>query len=236
MVYNNYERGSIMKTKEKIEARRIRVDEQLSLKDIATRLGVSKGTVSIWLRDLPLSKETIKSRCMKACTKGGEARSKNARDIRKKYQQDGRDMAIEHKDNPLFMGGCMMHWAEGAKAKNIAHISNTDKYFLAIWIMFVEQFFNIQKSNIILHISCYLNNGKTQRQIEAYWIKELGLPRSSLRKTTTVISHRFSTGAKKNKHPYGVCALKVYSTEMIQQIWGAIKYYANIDSVDKWLD
>lgn len=130
----------------------------------------------------------------------------------------------------------MMHWAEGAKNKNLVSISNTDPYFLKLWWKFAQKFFGIRTNETAIAIHCYLNNGKTQRQIESYWLKKLCLPRSCLRKTTVVTSHKFSTGVKKNRHPYGVACLKIGSTEVSQNIWGAIKALAEIDDEDKWLD
>jgi len=44
------------------------------------------------------------------------------------------------------------------------------------------------------------------------------------------------SGVKKNRHPCGVAALSVNSTEIAQNIWGAIKFFAEIDDQDKWLD
>lgn len=236
MVYNIIEGGSEMKTKEKIEARRIRVEEQLPLNVIAKRLGVAKSTVSLWVRDLSLPPEVAKQLNMVGVIKGAKIRHDDARAIRIQYQQAGQKMAKKYRNDPFFMTGCMMHWAEGAKDKNMVSISNTDSHFLRLWWKFIQQFFDIHPTDIALVIHCYLNNGKTKRQIESYWLKQLSLPRSCLRKTTVVTSHRFSTGAKKNRHPYGVAYLKLGSTEVIQNIWGAIKSLADIDDDDKWLD
>jgi transcriptional regulator with XRE-family HTH domain len=41
-----------MKPKEQAEARRLRRDDGLSLKEIAERLSVSKSSVSAWVRDI----------------------------------------------------------------------------------------------------------------------------------------------------------------------------------------
>ncbi len=172
---------------------------------------------------------------MAGSIKGAKTRRDDAMKIRVDYQNAGREMVKRYKNDPLFMGGCMMHWAEGAKDKNRLSICNTDPYFLMLWLKFIQRFFNTESSDVILHVHCYLDNGKTQRQIEAYWLKKLDLPRSSLRKTVLITKHKFSTGAKKNRHPHGIAHLSVYSTEIIQQIWGAIKAYALIDN-DRWLD
>jgi transposase len=39
------------------EARRLRMADGLSIRDIATRLGVSKSSVSLWVRDVALTAE-----------------------------------------------------------------------------------------------------------------------------------------------------------------------------------
>ncbi len=224
-----------MKTRERLEARRIRVEEQMSLKDIAECLGVSKGSVSLWVRDLPLSKETIEERQLAGCFKGGKSRADDARAIRIQHQQTGRNMA-QHQSDPLFMAGCMMHWAEGAKDKNRAKICNTDPHFLRLWLRFIMRFFDVQTEDFRLTINCYLNNGKTKRQIELYWLKQLNLPKSCLKATVIVTKHPMSTGAKKNRHPYGVASVSVHSTKIVQHIWGAIKFMGDIYDDNRWLD
>jgi len=225
-----------MKTQEKPEARRLRIEEQLSIKAIAARLSVAKSTVSLWVRDLPLSDEVLQQKQLVGATRGGKTRYDDARAIRREYQQAGREMAVSLEDDPLFVAGCMMHWAEGAKSRNTVNISNTSPHFLRLWLRFIQRFFNVDPKDIALHIHCYLNNGKTQQQIERHWLKQLDLPRSCLRKTTVVTKHRFSTFAKKNKHPYGVARLRTGSTEVVQKIWGAIKLLADIYEEDQWLD
>lgn len=236
MVYNTTKGGSEMKTKEKLEARRIRVEEQLSLKDIASKLGVSKGSVSRWVKDLPLPVSVIRGRNMAGCTKAGEILHKNAKAARIKHQHNGRKMAVRYKNYPLFMAGCMMHWAEGSKSRNSVRICNTDAHFLRLWVKFIQQFFDVRSDNFRLAVHCHLDNGKTQQQIELYWIKQLSFPQSCLRTTTLIASHSTSTGAKVNRHPYGVASVTVHSTEIIQQIWGAIKFFAEINDDDRWVD
>jgi transcriptional regulator with XRE-family HTH domain len=44
-----------MKVQERNEARRLRRDEGLSLKEIALQLGVAKSSVSHWVRDIELT-------------------------------------------------------------------------------------------------------------------------------------------------------------------------------------
>jgi len=164
-------------------------------------------------------------------TRGGIVRSTKARDTRRLYQQDGRNMAERFQQDTLFVAGCMMHWSEGSKNKNRACISNTDLDFLRLWLSFVLRFFDVCKQDIKLAIHCHINNGYTIEQIEDYWLEQLCLPRSCLRATSVIIKEG---SFKKNKHPYGVARTCIDSTRVVQQIWGAIKFIANIGD-DKWL-
>jgi len=49
-------------TRLKAEARRLRQEERLSIKEIAARTGAAKGTLSAWLRDIPLTDEEVKAK------------------------------------------------------------------------------------------------------------------------------------------------------------------------------
>jgi len=45
------------KSKRRLEAERLRLDEGLSYNEISTRMNISKSTLSYWLRDLALTPE-----------------------------------------------------------------------------------------------------------------------------------------------------------------------------------
>lgn len=59
-IKNNY--MPINRKEERLLARQLRLDKRMSLKSIANKLGVSKGSVSIWVRDIPLTEEEKQTR------------------------------------------------------------------------------------------------------------------------------------------------------------------------------
>ncbi len=187
------------------------------------------------MRDLPLSQQEIKKRKMIGWTIAGKTRAKKAKAVRRQYQHNGYQLAIIKRNDPLFVAGCMAYWAEGAKNRNVASICNIDPYFLRLWIRFMKQFFNVQKSDLRIQVRCYLDNGLQQGQIESYWLEQLSIPFRCLNKTIIVKKHPMSSGVKKNRHPYGVVRINVSSTEIVQQIFGGIKFIAQIDDENKWL-
>jgi hypothetical protein len=81
----------------------------------------------------------------------------------------------------------------------------------------------------------YLGNGLSIAQIEDYWLAALDLPRSCLCKHSIDFKPTSSSGLKRNKLPYGVCTVRVHSTQIVQHIFGAIQEYGGFDE-PRWLD
>lgn len=226
-----------MKHKEKIEARRMRAEQGLPIREIAEKLQVAKSSVSLWVRDIELTDDQKKhlqnlnpvynNQC-----KGAKARKEEALKKRQEWHFLGREDG--QKKDLLHAMGCMLYWAEGTKSRNRLTFGNTDPNMLQLFKKFLA-LYGLENKDITIRINCHLNNGLTVEQIEHYWLKELDLPKSCLRKTTiNRLSHR-SSGFKKNKHPYGVCSIVVHSTEIVQRIYGAICEYADIAG-EKWTE
>ena len=224
-----------MKLKEKLEARRLRKEEGLSLKEIAERLNVAKSSVSLWVRDVELTDDQIAVLAEKSChyKQAGCRWSEINREKRREYRQRGKDKVAKNID--LFVAGCMMYWSEGAKDRNSARLANTDVFFLKLYKKFLVDCFDVKENELKLHIHCYLDNGKDLDNIESYWCKELNLSRDAFMKTTIVKKHPMSKGLKKNKHPHGVATLVLNRTDVVQEIFGAIEKISGYNE-PRWLD
>lgn len=136
----------------------------------------------------------------------------------------------------LHVAGCMLYWAEGKKGRNAAVFSNSDPHMCALFCRFMRECFAITDDRLSFSINAYTNNGRTIKEIEAFWLDLLGLPRSSARKHMTNHFPTSSSGRKRNKLPNGVCTIRVaQSTPIVQHIYGAIQEYAGIDCPE-WLD
>ncbi|HEX6945108.1 MAG TPA: hypothetical protein VF196_02875, partial [Casimicrobiaceae bacterium] len=68
-----------------------------------------------------------------------------------------------------------------------------------------------------------------------WWNDAFGLPRDCFKNHTTDHYPTSSSGRKRNRLPYGVCAIRYSSTEIVQEIYGAIQEYAGFDE-PRWLD
>jgi len=222
-----------MKNKEKYEARKLR-ESGMSIRNIATQLNVSKGSVSLWVKDIILTQKQIetlkKSNNIYECqVKGAAVRKKNAYQERLQHQELGKLKAKE--DNLLHMAGCMLYWGEGAKSKSSCRFSNADPNMLKMFIRFLNECYQINNNQIKIHVICYTGNGLSVQDIEQYWSKELDIDMNQFDKTTV---NNVSVASKKKKPSnillYGTIHIKVYDYRIVQSIYGAIQEYAKFSS------
>lgn len=203
----------------------------MSVKDIARQLGVSKSSISVWVRDIPLSDAQQaalqeKHRQYEATLKGSQANREKGLRQRLTFQQEGRARARE--GDTLHLAGCMLYWAEGAKDRTSLRIVNSDPDMLAFFCRFLREALSVPDEKMTVRVICYTNNGISVDEIETYWLTLLGLPRECLRRTI-VNQQPKSSRQRGRKLMYGVCVLYVHSTHLVQHFYGAIQEYAGID-------
>ena len=225
-----------MKKEQREEARRLRLEEGLSVKEICTRLGVAKSSVSVWVRDIELTSEqrtALKKRNPVYAGQhlGAQANITKHREIRRQYQEEGRQKAREN--DPLHIAGCMLYWGEGKKNKNSLILTNSDPSMMVFYIKFLRQSLSVSNENISVYLNCYLGNDLSVVEIENYWLDLLDLPRSCLGKTIVNAQPR-SSQQKGRKLNYGVCSLAVHNTRIVHHVYGAIQEYSGIDKPE-WL-
>jgi transcriptional regulator with XRE-family HTH domain len=218
-------------------ARTLRRDEGLPMRVIAERLGVSKSSVSRWVRDVKLSPQQHAvlrqmNPLYNAQLRGQEQRSARARAVRTAAQFHGRELA--RRGDALHLEGCMLYWAEGSKRRNQAILTNSDPEMLRLFVRFLRQCYGTKDDDLALTVNCYVNNGLDAEEIVAWWLRELELPARCAR--APVINRPSSASRSRRGHvlPYGTARITVYSTFVIQSIYGAIQEYAGFERPE-WL-
>lgn len=218
----------------KLEARRLR-EQGLSLSSIAAKVGVSKSSVSLWVRDIELTDEQS-SKLLKRgeqYQEGIRQWQKNRKKKRSHYQEIGRQKARD--GDARFMAGCMLYWAEGAKARNSIVFANTDVDMIVFFVAFLRDYYKVPDALLKVRINCYLTGHITREDVEDYWLDKLRLTRGCLRKTQVNTPPKSSKGLKAGKHPYGVCTICVDRTALVQSIYGAIQEFIGVNKPE-WRD
>jgi hypothetical protein len=229
---------SIMKTREREWARRLRRLEGRSVKEIARVVGVAPSTVSLWVRDIELTDE---QHAVLAAANGMHYRqiraravmSERARKRRSSWQQEGRSRAKNCE--PTYAAGCMLFWAEGDKARNAVRLANSDPEVVRYFVDFLRAHFGVREDRIRVTCNLFADHDDRRREIEDFWLGTLDVSRSCLCKSIVNRYSRYSQKKRKNKLPYGTCRIAVHSTEIARTIYGSIQELAGFDRPE-WLD
>jgi len=229
---------SDMKTAEREEARRLRTAEGRSVKEIARLVGVSRSSVSIWVRDIELRPEQeavllARNPAYNGQRNGSAANRERGRARRRGYQQRGRLLA--RRGDVLYLAGCMLWWAEGARSRHSVCFTNSDPEMARFFVRFLRDCFGVQSHAISIYCNLFADHEERQREIEQFWLEHLGLSSSCLRKSSINTYSRYTKKKRTNKLPYGTCRIVVYSTEIVQTMYGSIQEFAGFDRPE-WID
>jgi DNA-binding MarR family transcriptional regulator len=227
-----------MKTKERRQARDLRRLEGRSIKEIAKELGVSRSSVSRWVRDIELTDEQRRALLERnpaynRQSSGWHVVASRRRAARVRSQEHGRELARLRE--PLHLAGCMLYWAEGSKERNALQFCNSDPEMVRFFVRLLRTYFDIDDDQI--RITCYLyaDHEQRQREIEAYWLDVASLTEASLRRS---VVNRVSKSSKRKRFgslPYGTCRVVVNRTAVVQSVWGSIQEYGGFRR-DAWLE
>jgi transcriptional regulator with XRE-family HTH domain len=226
---------SVMKTDEQRRARELRA-LGWSVKEIERELHVSRSSVSIWVRDVELSPDQ-RARLIAHSRLGpimaGPKKAAAAREVRRDYQEVGRELARER--GTLYAAGCMLYWAEGAKGRNAARLTNSDPDMLAFFAEFLRREFAVPESAMVLRCNLFADHLPRVHEIEEFWLAKLQLPSSCLRRSIVNSYSKYSQKKRCNKLPHGTGELSVHSTQIVQTIYGSIQEYGGFERPE-WLD
>lgn len=153
---------------------------------------------------------------------------------RKKYCQQREAMIREkakksfqrYKNNPLFIAGIMLYWAEGMMS-NAARgsrygliLSNSKHELLKVYCNFIRRFLDLPNER--LRASLFLYPDLNENKIKEFWSRKLSIPFSQFNKTIILDNHAHLT---KNKLSYGTCRVSASSREARITIEAWVDYF-----------
>lgn len=227
-----------MKTRERDLARKLRLEEGAAINEIARRVGVSKSSVSLWVRDIELTadqREALLQRnpAYNRQLSGWTKMAARRRAEREAFQEDGRRRARLRE--PGFVAGCMLYWAEGSKERNQLQFSNADPVMARFFVDFLKKYFGLSGDEIRITCHLYADHLEHQTAIEQHWLDELGLPPTSLRKSVVNVYSKYSQRKRVGNLPFGTCRVVVSRTRVLQTIYGAIQEIGGFTR-EAWLE
>jgi hypothetical protein len=207
-----------------------------SIGEIERQLGVARSSVSNWVRHVELSDEA-RARLIKRTRLGpvvaAELKAARARDVRRGYQAEGRRLARERGFE--YAVGCMLYWAEGAKERNSAKLSNSDADLVVVFCEFLRREFDVPDDRFCVRLNLFADHAERIEAVEDFWLDRLDLPRSCLRTPSVNVYSKYSQKKRTNKLQHGTCDLIVHSSRIVQTIYGSIQEYGGFER-PAWLD
>ncbi|MDD5463573.1 MAG: helix-turn-helix domain-containing protein [Candidatus Moranbacteria bacterium] len=197
-----------MKTSTKIKAIQLRKKgDSYSL--IVEKLGVSKSTLSSWLKEIPYkpSKE-VWERIQSGPLKSGMMKhNKKVADIARIKKAAKKELGII-TERDLWMLGLGLYLGEGTKSYEIVRIINSDPLIVRMSIQWFKKICKLSNSNITIAIHLYPDND-IQESL-TYWSKKVNIPLSQFRKTQ--VDRRLEKSKmKKRKLPHGTAHVTITS-------------------------
>jgi hypothetical protein len=225
-----------MKQREYLRARLLR-KTGMAVTVIAKKLGVTKSSVSCWVRDIKLTKKQMillkkRNPCYSGEYLGAKANFDKGMKRRTGYQKEG--ATSKYNLDFRYACGCMLYWCEGSKERWSAKVTNTDPDVLTFFVTFLRKYFSCKDTDFVVSVMAHLNNGVTVDDIHRFWLKKLKLPKSCLRKFILKTKYYPANNSRKNKHIYGGCTVAVHNTRIVQKIYGSIQKIFRVNKPE-WL-
>jgi hypothetical protein len=200
--------------------------EGRSYREIREVVGVAKSTLSLWLRDVPLTDEQRLALALRS-SEGASLRARSIRAAaaqrRARIQGEAREQISQLSESELFVAGVVAYWAEGCKNKpwrtgQGVTFMNSDPSFIELflrWLTLVGVEPDRLRFRLMIHESADVPGSLR------FWSEVVGAPAEAFRKTT-LKTHNPKTIRKNVGEDYHGCLI-VYvsrSAELNLQIAG----------------
>jgi hypothetical protein len=209
------------KVKEQEQARALRAQNR-TLADIAQILGVSKSSVSLWVRDVPFT-PTLRLR-------GPHRRPHPAHEAKLRQIEELNRVRLERigtlSDEEFLVAGLALYAGEGAKRDGTVQFANTDPAMIRFFCAWLRQFFDVDASRLRARV--YLHEGLDLERAEMFWSTLTGVPRRQFRR-----AHRAVPDAtiRHNKHEHGCAYVYYCNSTTHRQIMGLVRALLSTDAI-----
>jgi transposase len=193
--------------KDELRARAIEMRRRgATVDDIANELGVAKSTAFLWVRHLPVDRDSERAHQTRERAKvraqAQWAAFRERRDARRAAAHAEAAAAVGPlSDRDLLILGAAIYWCEGSKAKSWnaderIQLINSDPLLVELFLRFLESQ-GYDRTSLTYRVSIH-ESADHERAVD-WWVERLALPRERFQRTTlkrhTPKTNRQNTGA-----------------------------------------
>lgn len=201
-----------------------------SIKEIARKLGVSKSTTSLWVRDIILSVEQLEGlqkRRLQGAELGRLRSALKQKEKRIKLIEGSKELGIKRLSNlaerEFLIAGIALYWAEGAKKTREVEFCNSDPKLINFMIDWIRKNFDIKTEDLAACVGINEIHRPREKIVKEYWSKISKIPLGQFRKTSFKKVKNKKIYDNFNEH-YGTLSIKILKPARIYyKIMGLIE-------------
>jgi len=177
---------------------------------IAAELGVSKGSVSLWVRDLPRPESLSYEECRRRAAEGVRRYWAAERPIREAQREAARVAAAAQigalNDREILIAGAIAYWCEGAKNKPYRRgdqviFMNSDPALIRFYLRFLAVA-GIEPDRLRCRVQ--IHESADAEAAQQFWLEVTGLDTAQFRRPA-LKRHNPKTVRKNTGHDYHGC-------------------------------
>jgi hypothetical protein len=194
----------------------------------------SKGTLSDWFRNIPLSLKAQKllEKNTKLAYKRGLFTANKARRTRIDAENEeacaeGQNCIGPLSERELLLIGASMYWGEGTKSEKnspILSFSNSDPLMASLYMRFLREILRVSEERI--HAAIHLYPSISPDEARKFWAKVINFSENKFY-ITTQVSRASQNKRPFNILPYGTVNVRVSNRLYFFKVKGMIKGIAN---------
>ncbi len=205
-----------------------------SYSDIQKKYKIPKSTLSYWLKDINLSlsaqKRISKGKYEKSTLKlieRNKEQTQVAADKHKLLTEQGQMEFDSLKNNPLFLCGVSLYWAEGYKKGaagskwKVVDFANSDEKMICLMMKFFRKFLHITDNKfrlqLISHPEMNIDNSVLK------WSTLTGIPIEQFIKTSAGLPKSSQKKRNKNNLVDGTLHIRIYDVNQFFRVIGWIE-------------
>nr|WSS69393.1 hypothetical protein OG491_14300 [Streptomyces sp. NBC_01175] len=188
------------------KARELRL-QGMTYDQIQVELGCSKGSISLWVRDLPKpERKRTREEASAIARRGWEVTLQRREEERQETKRVAAAEFATLTDRELFAVGVALYWAEGSKSKphrpqeRVTFI-NSDPDMISLYLAWLR-LLGVPQEHLRFHV--HIHETADVAASERYWADLTGAPESAFGKTT-LKTHSPKTNRKNTGEGYHGC-------------------------------
>lgn len=182
-----------------------------TMPDIARELGVSRSSVSLWTRDVPVEMGPRRVRYGPRPNRLRDARLAEIATM----DAAGVDRLGLLSDQAFLAAGAALYAGEGAKTDGSVVFANSDSRMVAFFCAWLRRYFEVDESR--LRVSVYLHQGLDLEAATSFWSLVTTVPPDQFTKPYRAVP---DAGIRNNKHVHGCCRVSYSCSRTHRAVMG----------------